>query len=185
MSRFLEDSSLSNPFTYTKLTDYVQALRPQADLINPDSAFEALKISSNKIGVNGTVGGWYKYQKVFGDFTDAATTSSDSTVVSAGAGGLVHFAKVVTTTGFTGGGASTCTVDLGTTSGTPTEYINLGNIFATNTTAPSGTYTGTDFLTENGAESILVRIISDVNVADLTAGAMDIWLYMSFADSGL
>ena len=185
MSRFLEDSALSNSLTYTKLTDYVQNLRPQADLINPDSAFEGLKISSNKIGINGTVGGWYKYTVAYTDFATAATTSADSTVVSLGNGGLVHYVKVNTTTGFTGGGASTCTIDVGTTSGTPTEYVNLGNVFAATTTTPSGTYTGPDFLTENASTPILARIICDVNCNTLTAGAADIWMYVSFADSVL
>lgn len=185
MSRFLEDSSLSNPLTYTKLTDYVQNLRPQADLINPDSDFEGLKISSNKIGINATVGGWRTYTVSYTDYSAAGTTSADHTIVSLGAGAMIDRIKVVTTEGFTGGGATVATLNVGTTPSNPNEYINGDSVFVTDTTTASGTYTGPSFLTENGSTSILSNLTSDVNTEDLTAGAAKVFIYYSIANAGL
>lgn len=186
MSRHLIDTAWTNPLTQTQLTDQLQNLRPQADLINPDSAFEALKISSNKIGVNGVIGGWYKYQVDYTDFATAATTSADHTVVSLGAGAMVHYVKLNVTTAFTDGASiATANMNVGTTSGTPTEYINAASVLTLTTTAAAGTYTGPSFETENGATSVLANLVCDVNCDTLTAGAADIWVYFSLADSGL
>jgi len=186
MSRFLEDSPIPDPYTQANLTDYVQSLRPQADLINPDTALEGLKISSNKIGINGVIGGWYKYQVDYTDFPTAATTSADHTVVSLGAGAMVHYVKVNVTTAFTASpSASSAVLNVGTTSGTPTEYVNAASMLTLTTTAAAGTYTGPSFETENGATSVLANLVCDVNCSTLTAGAADIWIYFSLADSGL
>jgi len=186
MSRFLEDSPIPDPYTQANLTDYVQSLRPQADLINPDSELEGLKVSSNKIGINGVIGGWRKYQVAYTDFPTAATTSADHTVVSMGAGAMVHYVKVNVTTAFTDGASiATANMNVGTTSGTPTEYISAASVLTLTTTAAAGTYTGPSFETENGATSVLANLVCDVNCDTLTAGAADIWVYFSLADSGL
>jgi len=186
MANFAQPSTLDDTgVTKVELQNWAEGMIPQTDLINPDSTFSGLKIASNKIGINGTIGGWYKYQVAYSDFATAATTSADSTVVSLGIGAIVHYVKLVTTTGFTGGGAATCTMDVGTTSGTPTEYLLTKSVFATSTTAAAGTYTGPSFETENAATAVLARIICDVNCSLLTAGAADIWIFASFADSGL
>ena len=189
MSRFLEDSALSNPLTYPKLTDYVQNLRPQADLINPDSDFEALKISSNKIGVNAVVGGWRTFDIAYTDYSAAGTTSADHTIVSLGAGAMIHYVKVVTTEAFNdsggGGSATIATLNVGTTPSNPNEYINGVSVFTTDTTTASGTYTGPSFLTENGSTSILSNLTSDVNTDTLTQGAAKVFIYYSIANAGL
>jgi hypothetical protein len=186
MANFLEDRTLDDTdVTKAELKAWVENMDPTADLINPDSALAGLKVSSNKIGINGVIGGWYKYQVTYSDFATAATTSADHTVVSLGAGAVVHYVKLITTTAFTGGGAASVTMDVGTTSGTPTEYLATDSVFTASTTAASGTYTGPSFETENGATAVLARIIADVNCDTLTAGAADIWIYASFADSGL
>jgi len=185
MSRFLIDTAWADPFTYPQATDQLQNLRPQADLINPDSDFQALKISSNKIGVDAVVGGWRTFDIAYTDYSAAGTTSADHTIVSLGAGAMIHYVKVVTTEGFTGGGATVATLNVGTTPSNPNEYINGDSVFVTDTTSASGTYTGPSFLTENGSTSILSNLTSDVNTDQLTAGAAKVFIYYSIANAGL
>lgn len=183
MARFAEPSVLSDTGnTKADLKAYVEGLIPQADLVNTDNG---TNVSSNKIVLASTVPYWRKFSVSYTNFATANTTSADYSVESLLTGAIVHAVKVVTTTGFTGGGAASCTMDVGTTSGTPTEYINGDSVFTTDTTAASGTYSGVSFETENGSTSVLARIISDVNCDTLTAGAADIWILYSVADSGL
>jgi hypothetical protein len=190
MSRFLEDSPIPDPFTQADLTDYVQSLRPQADLINPDVndgiTFEGLKVSSNKIGINGVIGGWRTYQIDYTDFPTAAATSADYTIVSLGAGSVIHYAKVITTTGFTGGSSTDVTLKVGTSAGNPNEFINGDSIQTATTTSASGTYTGPTFLTENAASSILAQITTVGDTCDnLTAGSAKVLLYYSIGYGGV
>ena len=182
MARFEEPSVLADTGnTKADLKNYVEGLKPRSDLVVTDE----LLISGNQIGLANNALRWVNYQKSYTDFPTAANTSANSTVVSLGAGAVLHAAKVITTTAFAGGSVSACTVDLGITSGAPTDYINGGNIFAATTTAGSE-YSTVDFLTENASTPILTRINCTSDTCDnLTAGAFDVWLLYSIADSAL
>jgi hypothetical protein len=181
MARFEENSALADTGnTKADLKSYVENLKPRSDLVVTDE----LLISGNKIGLANNAGKWVKYSKSYTDFPTAANTSADSTIVSLGAGAVIEAVKVVVTTAFAGGSVSACTVDVGTTASTPTEYINLGNIFAATTTTGLYYTSGPNFLTENASTPILTRIICTSDTCDnLTAGAFDVWLKYSIADS--
>jgi hypothetical protein len=196
MSRFLEDAPIPDPFTQSDLTDYVQNLKPQADLINPISdtvdgiSYEGLKVSGSKIGVNAIVPGWHTFQIDYTDFPTAAATSADHTLggYSFGAGTVIHGVKVVVTTGFGDGGSSVTDVTLkvGTTSGDPNEFINAVSIQTATTTSAAGTYTGTTFFTENASESILTQIVATGGNCDtLTTGSAKIFVLYSIAYGGV
>ena len=192
MSRLLEDSAIPDPFTQADLTDYVQNLRPTADLINPDVndgiTFEGLKVSNNKIGINGTISGWRTFQIDYTDFPTAATSSADHTVVSLGAGAVIHNVKVVVTTAFDDGAGpiSDVTLKFGTTPGNPNEYINGSSIQTATTTTAAGTYDGTDYLTENASTDLLAKIdCVGGNCDTLTDGSAKILVNYSIAYGGV
>jgi len=182
MARFAEQSALADTGnTKANLKDYVEGLIPQSDLVITGE----LLVSGNKIGLADNSQRWVKYTKLYSDFSIAGTTSADKTVVALGAGSVVHAIKVITTTAFVGGSVSAANVSVGLTSSDPDDYINDQSVFTLTTTA-GGEYSTVDFLTENASTSILCQLktVSD-NIDNLTAGAVDIWVSWSIADSGL
>jgi hypothetical protein len=153
---------------------------PTSDLVD-----STLQVTANQIGLANTAPRWTKYTKGYADFSIASTTSADNTIVSLGAGAVVHLVKVITTTGFTGVGVTAANLSVGITSSDPDDYINDTSVFAATTTA-GGEYTGTDFLAEDGATPILCQLKTvTANIDQLTAGSVDVWIFWSIADSAL
>jgi len=182
MARFAENSVLSDTnVTKENLKDYVEGLKPQGDLVVTNE----LVISSNKIGLANNAARWVIYNKVFGDFSTAGTTSGDVSIVALGAGAIVHAAKIVTKTAFTGTSITAMNLSLGITASDPDDYINDQSIFTVTTTA-GGEYTGTDFLTENAATTIICQAKSvGANLSVLTTGSVDVHVLWSISSSGL
>jgi hypothetical protein len=184
MANFLQDRILDNTdVTKAELRAWVENMDPTSDLVD-----STLRVSSNQLGVANTAPRWVKYSVAYTDFPTASTTSADHTLVSLGVGSVIHAVKLVTTAAFTDGGASITDVkmDVGITSGTPTEYMSGEDVDVLDTTAASGEYSTVDFLTENAATAILARIVCvGGNCSTLTTGTADIWILWSIADSAL
>lgn len=181
MARFKEGSVIPDCYTKADLTTYVEGLKPRADLIVADQ----LLIVGDTIGLAAHVPFWRKFNKVFGDFSTAGTTSADVTLVSIGAGGVVEAIKVITKTAFVGGSVSACNLSVGFSSSDPDDYINDQSVF-TVTTATGGEYSTVDFLAENASTAIICQLKTvSANIDQLTAGSVDVWIKYAIADSAL
>jgi hypothetical protein len=184
MARFAEPSVLADTGnTKADLKAYVEGLIPQADIIN---TAKGTNVDSNKIVLANGVPYWREYTLEYTDFATASTTSADYSVVSLGAGSVIHAIKLVTTTAYAGGSVSDVKMDVGLTSGTPTEYLSGEDVDVLDTTAASGEYSTVDFLTENASTSVLARIVCTAGNCDtLTAGVAKLYIMYSIADAGL
>lgn len=182
MANFAQDRTLDDTdVTKAELQAWVENMDPQTDLID-----ETLKITSNQIGIADTSVRWDKFEVLFSDFATASTTSADKTVVSLGAGSVIHAVKLITTIAFAGGSVSDVKMDVGLTASAPTEYMSGEDVDVVDTGSASGEFSTLDFLTENAATPILARIVCvGGNCDTLTLGAADIWLLRSIADSTL
>ncbi len=133
--------------------------------------------------------GYFKITFTEAAFT-AAATSEDKTVCTIPAKARVVSVIADTTTGFTGGGASTATLRLGkTTNGQ--EYILDHSVFATGTKGLADGDLGTSINRANAVQGgdipswtattdLKIRLTSDVNVADLTAGSITFYITVEF-----
>lgn len=122
---------------------------------------------------------WTKYTLTEAAFTAAAMNES-VTLFTLPAGGVIHGVKIKHSTAFSGGGAAVVTISVGIV-GNTTKYASAFDVFqATGATVYQ-------LSTTAGGEShaaptaIVAELVSDVNVGDLTAGSVDIWVLTSKA----
>lgn len=120
----------------------------------------------------------------------AAATSEDKTVCTIPAKARVVSVIADTTAAFTGGGATTATLRLGkTTNGQ--EYILDHSVFTTGTKGLVDADLGTSINRANAVQGgdlpswtattdLKIRLTSDVNVADLTAGSITFYITVEF-----
>jgi len=182
MARFESPANLPDPFTQSDADDWVEAIKPTSDVIVTDE----LLITSSQIGIAKQVPAYRKYEVDYTDFATASTTSADYTVVSLGAGAVIEAVKLIVTTKFEGGSVSAATMSVGTTAGTPTEFLSADNVFAVTTTTAAGHFTTVTALTENAATPILAQVVCTGDDCDnMTAGAAEIHIKYSITDNGL
>jgi hypothetical protein len=119
----------------------------------------------------------------FKNFATAATTVNyDITGFTGGL--LILGAFIVPRINFTGGGAATATMSVGTT-GTPTAYVAATTVFSgaqprsiVGVTQVPGTYLG-GAATPLAASTVRIQLICDVNCSLLTAGLADIFMMLA------
>lgn len=133
--------------------------------------------------------GFFKITFTEAAFTAAAVTE-DLTVCTIPAKARVVSVVADTTTAFTGGGATTATLRLGkTTNGQ--EYLLDHSVFATGTKGLVDGDLGTSINRANAVQGgdipswtattdLKIRLTSDVNVADLTAGSVTFYITVEF-----
>ena len=122
---------------------------------------------------------WIKLTVSESDFI-AAATSEHIELFSLQAGEIIHSIKIKHSIAFSGGGAGSVTLSVGTASNR-TKYTSAFDVFqaVSNTTFQLSD----SFSSENhgSATSVRVEAVSDINVGDLTAGTADIWILISKA----
>lgn len=121
----------------------------------------------------------------FADLTAAATTETLDIYTMQGAAGVMD-AFIVLATPFTGGGASTCTISLGEDSSPDVDaYILAKSIFSGGGLVGVALADKGADLADNktsalvAADAVTATVVSDVNVADLTAGALTVVLIIA------
>jgi hypothetical protein len=122
---------------------------------------------------------WRKFSVTEADFT-AAATSEDIELFSLDAGEIIHAVKIKHSTAFSGGSATSFTLSVGI-AGNLTKYASAFDVFQA--VADTTFQLSNTFNSENhgSATSIRIEAVSDVNVANLTAGAADVWVLVSKA----
>lgn len=117
---------------------------------------------------------WYPFEKSYSDFSGAATATA-ITLFQLPPAGVIEACKIKHSVAFTGGGASAVVIELGTAVD-PNKYAGQFDVFqATGSTAYH-------VVNRIGGEShsietaIPVKLSADVNLDQLTAGKVEIWV---------
>lgn len=109
---------------------------------------------------------------VVADLTASAVSQSFDIGAAMPAGAIIMGTWVDVATTFTGGGASTTTVDVGVKAGTLDLLINGGDVFTA--TGRISTPIGAQPCGHYGAFTPTIKVISDVNVDTLTTGSLEV-----------
>lgn len=122
---------------------------------------------------------WTKYTVLATAFTAAATTES-ITLFSLIAGGIIHAVKIKHSVAFNDGGSATYTLSVGI-AGTLDKYAAAFDVFQAvgATVFQLSTVVGSE--NHGAGTNILLTAVSDVNVGDVNAGSVDIWVLTSTA----
>jgi hypothetical protein len=127
----------------------------------------------------GTYQGWLKYTKAYTDFSDAGLFKSIA-LYTLPIGGIVQAVKTKHSVAFSGGGATTATIEVGL-SGFEQKYGPAFNVFQA--VANDTFQYCTVGMTENhtATTGILVTLRASVALNSLAAGSVTLWLLISTA----
>ena len=122
---------------------------------------------------------WRKFSVSESAFT-AAATSEDIELFSLSAGELIHAVKIKHSTAFSGGGATSFSTSVGI-AGDLDKYASAFDVFQAVSSTAFQITSVLDSESHGSAVSIRIEAVSNVNVGDLTAGSVDVWVLISKA----
>jgi len=191
-NNFAQSTSLADTGnTKADLQNYVETMNPTSELTDTTT----IEVSGNKLQTALAVPRWAKVTLTYSDFSKAAVKSDDITVLSLGAGAIIHAIKAVVTTNFEKAASAaftTCQLDVGITAGLASpEFISNANMKTASTSTAAGQYyadsTDTDqWLTENGSTDLIAVLDCDAENTNLAVqGSVDIHVLYSISVSSL
>lgn len=116
---------------------------------------------------------WTKYTVGFGDFSVASTTT-DIELFALPALEIIEAVHIKHSASFTGGGASSCTLSVGSSSDHD-RLLSAFDVFQAPSTSNWKSANTLDLVVQS-TTSIRVEAIADVNLNTLVAGSADIWV---------
>jgi hypothetical protein len=125
---------------------------------------------------------WYKATKTYADFSTAATTNS-LTILPLVAGGTIHNVRIKQSTSFSGGSISAYTVGVGIVGDTG-RYGAAFDVFQAVGNSTQQLSQANSLSSPSGGSTVNIAATATstgANLSAATAGSVDIWLLVSYA----